>query len=84
MIQLTEAALDEKITQFRGLRNEMDEEMNKKIGKLLVDEADEKINADWETFEKLFSLIGGWKITIFIAALIMSQKYYAYYRESLN
>lgn len=81
---MTEAELDEKIIQFRGLQNEMDDALNKKIGKLLVDEADEKVNADWETFQKLFALIGGWKITIFIASMIVFQKYYSYYRDGLN
>ena len=43
MVELTEKELNDKITSFRGLGGELDEELNKKIGKLLVDEEDEKV-----------------------------------------
>jgi hypothetical protein len=68
-VELTEAQLDEKIIGFRGLTNELDDEMNKQIGKLLIDEADEEVNANSDAFRKLFHMMGGFKIIIFIAII---------------
>ena len=53
-ISLSEEELDAKLKEFGGLNNEMDENMRKTIGKLLIDEADEEINADRSTYEKTF------------------------------
>jgi hypothetical protein len=70
-VELSEAQLDEKITEFRGLIDELDEETNKKIGKLLVDEADEEVNPPFDAFKKLFHMVGGFKIILFMAMLMV-------------
>jgi len=64
---MSEAELDEKIKVFRGRNNEIDEVLHKKIGKLLIDESEEAINASSETFQKLYALIGGHQTIMIIA-----------------
>jgi hypothetical protein len=46
---------------------------------LLIEEADEEVNANFDTFIKLYNLIGGHKVTLFIAGLIVFQKYFDMY-----
>ena len=65
--KMSEAELDEKIKAFRGRNNEIDEKLQKKIGKILIDESEEAINASSDTFQKLYILIGG-HITVLIIA----------------
>jgi hypothetical protein len=56
---MTEDELDKKIKDFGGIQGEIDENTNKLLGKLLVDEADEDVNPDKETYSKLWALVGG-------------------------
>lgn len=56
--------------------------MSKTIGKLLVDEADEAVNANFDTFKKLFGLIGGFRTSIFLGLIILGRKYFHAYQES--
>ena len=83
-ITLTEGELDKKIVSFQGLKNDMDEKMSKTIGKLMVDEADEDVNADRQTYIELFKLIGGFKTVVFIAGTTIFNKYYDIYQDSLS
>lgn len=56
---MNEAELDEKIKDFAGAKREVDAKTNELLGKLLIDEADEDVNPDRETYSKLWALVGG-------------------------
>ena len=56
--------------------------MSKTIGKLLVEEADEDVNANSETFRKMFGLIGGFRTSIILGLIILCRKYFHIYQES--
>ena len=79
LVDLSEGDLDKKIVSFRGLKNSMDEKMSKTIGKLLVDEADEDVSANHETYAELFKLVGGYKTVTFIAVTTIYNKYFDAY-----
>jgi len=51
---MTDDQLDKMLESFGGLKNGIDPELQKQIGKLLVDEADEEINVNPETAWKVF------------------------------
>ena len=83
-VQLTEEELDEKIKGFGGLNNELDASVRDKIGKLLVNEEDEAINASWETYEKIFKIIGGWKMIFYIVILTIVLKFWSVYEQRIQ
>lgn len=56
---MSEAELDAKIKDFAGAKGEIDKKTSELLGKLLVDEADENVNPDENTYKKLFALVGG-------------------------
>ena len=65
---LTDEEVQEKLASLAGARLGLDAETEKVVGQLLIDERDEDINADSETFWKLFTMIGGFTtVGIFIA-----------------
>ena len=82
-LAMTETELDEKIVSFCGLKNELGEEISGKIGKLLVEEEDEAVNANSETFIELMKLIGGTKMCIILAATFVFNKYWEIYQQSV-
>jgi len=54
------------------------------VGKLLVDEKDENVNADSETWGKLYTMIGG-SVTLGVMALTVTLfKYFEVYKQSLT
>ena len=71
---MTDAELDKKLVGFNGLKNELGADINSKIGKLMVDEAEEQVNADSETFIKLFNMMGGVRVCIVLAATYILTK----------
>ena len=81
MIELTEAEIDQKLSDFKGLNNELDTDMSKTIGKLLVEEADEDVNANSETFRKMFGLIGGFRTSIILGLVMLCKKYFYFYQD---
>ena len=56
---MTDAELDAKLVEFAGAKKEIDQKTNELIGKLMLDEADEDVNPDGETYSKLWALLGG-------------------------
>ena len=65
---LSDEEVQEKLVSLAGARLGLDAETEKVVGQLLIDERDEDINADSETFWKLFAMIGGFTtVGIFIA-----------------
>ena len=79
----TEEELDQKISDFKGLGNELDEETNKTVGKLLVEEADENVNPDKETVVKMFKILGGFSGIGFWFVLVYAQKNFHFYHEMM-
>ena len=53
-VVLTDDQVKAKLLSFEGARRELDESTNKLIGKLLVDDKDENVNADSETYSRLY------------------------------
>lgn len=65
---LSDEEVQDKLVSLAGARLGLDAETEKVVGQLLIDERDEDINADSETFWKLFAMIGGFTtVGIFIA-----------------
>ena len=65
---LSDEEISEKLESLSGAKLGLDEHTEKVVGKLLIDEKDEKINADSQTFYKLFYMVGGsLSVVIFIA-----------------
>ena len=56
---LSDKEVQDKLVSLSGARLGLDAETAKVVGQLLIDEKDEDINADSETFWKLFTMIGG-------------------------
>ena len=54
------------------------------MGKLLLDERDEKVDADKETFNKLYSMIGG-GLTLFILGIsVIIFKYFEIFKQGVT
>ena len=81
---MTEAELDQKLKDFAGAKQEIDEKTNALIGKLLVDEADENVNPDSETYSKLWALLGGPIPIVCFVAYAQFQKFWDNYVERIN
>ena len=59
--QLSEQEVADKLEVFGGAKTQLDEKTAGIIGKLLVEDKDENINADWATYVKLWHMIGGFQ-----------------------
>ena len=59
VLDLNEEQIDKKLEEFRGVNREVDEATNKIVGKLMQNEEDENVDADKDTYTKLWALIGG-------------------------
>lgn len=81
---LTDSEISAKLQMFSGSNLGLDEETQKVVGKLLTDEKDEKVNADSETFAKLYTMIGG-SVAVFV--FVMQNIFFRYievYTHSLT
>lgn len=56
---LTDSEIMAKLEVFAGSKLGLDEETEKVVGKLLMNEKDEEINANSTTFFKLYTMVGG-------------------------
>ena len=63
---------------------EVDEATNKIVGKLLQDEEDEDVNANSETYKKLWAILGGPLPIVICAVYQQIQKYVDNYIERVN
>ena len=67
LVTLTDRQLDARLEAFRGATAEIDTKTSQILGKLLVNEEDEDVNPDRETYSKLFALVGGMlPVSIFV------------------
>ena len=83
-VELTQEELDAKIVVFRGLNNELDAKTSSIVGKLLQDEADEKVNPDMSTVWKLYSIAGGFSSIVFLVGVAMFSRYWDMAIERFN
>ncbi len=83
-VSLTEEELDAKLVEFHGVKNQLDEKTSKQIGKLLVAEADEAINANWESYKKLFEIMGGYQLIFFMVILQLFIHFWRLYEQSIQ
>ena len=58
-LDLTELELEEKLEQFRGVKREVDGDTSAIVGKLLLSDEEEGIDAEDEAFSRLYGLVGG-------------------------
>ena len=75
-VDLTEPELDEKLEQFRGVKREVDGDTSAIVGKLLLNEEEEDIDADDEAFSKLYSLVGGLPPALVFITYAIFQKFW--------
>ena len=65
---MSDEEISAKLESLAKVKLGLDEKTEKVVGKLLMDEKDEKVNADSSTFFKLFAMMGGFTcVSIFIA-----------------
>ena len=65
---MNDEEISAKLESLAKVKLGLDEKTEKVVGKLLMDEKDEKVNADSSTFFKLFAMMGGFTcVAIFIA-----------------
>ena len=65
---LSDNEISAKLEELSGVKLGLDEKTQKVVGKLLMDEKDEKVNADSATIFKLFAMMGGFlSIILFIS-----------------
>ena len=65
---MNDEEISAKLESLAKVKLGLDEKTEKVVGKLLMDEKDEKVNADSSTFFKLFAMMGGFLCaSIFIA-----------------
>ena len=81
---MTEEELDAKLKAFAGAMGELDSQTQEKVGKLLVKEEDEDIDANDETWNKILQIKGGYFSMIFICGMVLCRKFVDYYNERLN
>lgn len=62
---LSDNEISAKLEELSGAKLGLDERTQKVVGKLLMDEKDEKVNADSSTMFKLFAMMGGF-LSIFL------------------
>jgi len=81
---LTDGEISDKLKTFSRANRGLDKTTEEVVGKLLLDDKDENVNADKETFSKLFKMIGGFFTLSVMATTTCFFKYFAVYRESVS
>ena len=79
---MKEAELDECLVRLQGLNNELNEDIQKKVGKLLVSAEDEDLSASSETYARLFQMAGGYRTVSFIVFTKIFLQYWSVYESS--
>ena len=79
--QRSDAEIDEKLASFAGVKGGLGDELQEKLGRLLVDEADEVVAPNRETVRKVFKSIGGARTVAIVAFITLLDKYFGWHRE---
>ena len=66
---LDDDEIKQKLQKFAGAITGLDKESEAVVGKLLLDETKEDMNANWNTYAKLFNMAGG---TLIFGLLVIS------------
>lgn len=78
MKTLTDEEIERTLKQFEGARAELDENTGYLIGKLLLDDVNYEVNANKESYYKLFKMTGLKTIVPYIIAGIIIKYSHAY------
>ena len=81
---MTDGEISDKLKAFAGAVRGLDESTERVVGKLLVEDKDENVNADKETFSKLFKMIGGFLTLSILGTTTCVFKYFEVYKESVT
>ena len=80
---LSDDEVKQTLKRFEGVKTELDEKTNEIVGKLLLDEKDEKVSADKSTYFKLFNMTGSF-IVVFVMVTITIFKYLEAYKGTIT
>ena len=80
---LSDDEVKQTLKKFEGVKTELDEKTNEIVGKLLLDEKDEKVSADKSTYFKLFNMTGSF-IVVFVMITITILKYLEAYNATIR
>ncbi len=82
---LREVDIEQKLIEFKGLGNAIDDEATRKIGKLLVDDdPNEKSGAGKETYGRIYRLVGGFLPVMIFLVYAQFQKYWENYNQRID
>ena len=81
---LTDEEIRAKLRKFSGADRGLDKQTEQVVGKLLLDEADEKVDADQETWSKLHGMIGGSTTILVLGVTVTSFKYFEIYKQGVQ
>jgi len=70
---LNDEEISAKLKELSVLKLGLDKSTEKLVGKLLMDEKDEEVNADSETFSKLYAMMGG---SVVVIAFVMQNLFF--------
>ena len=80
----TDEEIKAKLKKFAGADRGLDKSTEIVVGKLLLDESDEKVDADKETWNKLYNMIGG-ALTLFILGIsVILFKYFEIFKQGVT
>lgn len=80
----TDEEIKAKLKKFAGADRGLDKSTEIVVGKLLLDESDEKVDADKETWNKLYNMIGG-GLTLFILGIsVILFKYFEIFKQGVT
>lgn len=81
---LTDEQIKAKLKKFAGADRGLDKSTEVVVGKLLLDESDEKVDADSETWSKLYSMIGGFPTIFILGSTVTMFKYFEIYKQGVT
>ena len=73
-----------KLKSLSGAVRGLDKQTEEVVGKLLISEQDENVDADQETFNKLYTMVGGALTFTVLGATTMVFKYFDVYHETVT
>jgi len=83
-VKLSDQDISVKLIALSGSERGLDKETEEIVGKLLIDEKDENVNADTTTWNKLYKMIGGAVTLGTIGMTTLVFKYFEVYKQSVT
>ena len=81
---MTDEEVSAKLKVLSGSIRGLDKKTEEVVGKLLVDEKDENVDADSETYSKLYKMIGGAYTFGIVTSATIILKYFEAYKEVVS